>query len=38
VLTVGPQLANPIRAGRAVGDRGGQIGEHIPGRVNPRSW
>ena len=31
-----PQLTDPIDAVRAVGHRGGQIGEHIPGRMRPR--
>ena len=36
VLAIPPQLTDPIDAVRAVGHRGGQIGEHIPGRMRPR--
>ena len=37
VLTVAAQLPDPVDAVRAVGDRGRQIGEHLPGRVHPRA-
>ena len=36
MLAIPPQLTDPIDAVRAVGHRGGQIGEHIPGRMRPR--
>ena len=35
VLTVAAQLPDPVDAVRAVGDRGRQIGEHLPRRVHP---
>ena len=37
MLTVAAQLPDPVDAVRAVGDRGRQIGEHLPGRVHPRA-
>ena len=36
VLAIPPQLTDPVDAVRTVGHRGGQIGEHIPGRMRPR--
>ena len=37
VLTIAAQLPDPVDAVRAVGDRGRQIGEHLPGGVHPRA-
>ena len=37
VLAVAAQLSDPVDAVRPVGDRGGQIGEHLPGCVYPRT-
>ena len=37
MLTIAAQLADPVNAVRAVGDRGRQIGEHLPGRIHPRT-
>ena len=37
VLTIAAQLADPVDAVRPVGDRGRQIGEHLPGRIHPRA-
>ena len=37
MLTVAAQLADPVDAVRPVGDRGRQIGEHLPGRIHPRA-
>jgi hypothetical protein len=36
VLAIPPQLTDPVDAVRTIGHRGGQIGEHIPGRMRPR--
>lgn len=36
MLTVAAQLPHPVDAIGAIGDRGGQIGEHLPGCVHPR--
>ena len=37
VLTVPARLSDPVDAGRAVGDRRGEIGEHRARRVDPRA-
>ena len=37
MLTIAAQLADPINAVRAVGDRGRQIREHITWRIHPRT-
>ena len=37
VLTIAAELSDPVDAVRAVGDRGGQIGEHLTGGVHPRA-
>ena len=36
VLAIPPQLTDPVHTVRTVGHCGGQIGEHIPGRMRPR--
>jgi len=35
VLAVAAHLADAVDAVRTVGDRGGQIGEHVAGRIHP---
>lgn len=37
MLTIAAQLTNCVDAVRSVGDRGRQIGEHVPGRIHPRA-
>ena len=37
MLTIAAQLADPVDAVRAVGDRGRQIGEHLAGGIHPRA-
>ena len=37
MLTIAAQLADPINAVRAVGDRGRQIREHLSWRIHPRT-
>ena len=37
MLAVPAQLRDPVDTVRAVGHRRGQIGEHIPGRIHPRT-
>lgn len=37
MLTLAAQLTNCVDAVRAVGGRGRQIGQHVPGRIHPRA-
>ena len=37
MLAIAAQLPDPVDAVRAVGDRGRQIGEHLPGCMHPRA-